>query len=111
MIKMEREREEKRRMKDLRAKQARQRREARKKKFMDAAYEGQLAELNFLISDLERELDNEQEEGAENKKQESNSSGKRKEVELVALCDCRDRNGNTALSEAASGGSLETVYY
>lgn len=106
MIKWEQEKEDKKRMKYLKEKFLKQKREARKKKFLDAAYDGNLQELNFLISDLEKELDQLAEE---DKKQQLDAS-KRKQA-ILGLIDGKDSNDNTALSEAAAGGSIEVIKF
>jgi hypothetical protein len=106
VIKMEQEREEKKRMKYLKEKMLRQKREARKKKFLDAAYDGNLQELNFLISDLEKELDT----LAADQPQTALDNGVRKQT-ILNLLDGKDSNDNTALSEASAGGSIEVIKF
>lgn len=101
-IRLEQERDEKRRLKKLKEEQERKRREQRKKKFLDAAYDGNLQEMKFLINDLEKEL-NEQDAG-------KIDAAKRKRI-LLSLIDSKDANGNSALSEAAAGGSAEVVTF
>lgn len=70
---------------------------------MDAAYDGNLQDMKFLINDLEKELDSIDRE-------EKLDSGKRKQA-LLSLIDCKDSNNNSALSEATAGGSAETVRF
>ncbi|CAF0858054.1 unnamed protein product [Brachionus calyciflorus] len=77
------------------------RNETRKKKFMEAAYDGNLQEMKFIIGDFEKELD-----GMEEKL----DSGKRKQA-LLNLIDCKDSNNNSALSEASAGGSPEVCKF
>ena len=105
MVKIEQEREEKKRLKQLKEKQMKQKREARKKKFLEAAFDGNLQDMKFLIGDLEKELNsinNENEEPLDNSK---------KKQAILNLIDCRDMNNNSALSEAAAGGSGEVVKF
>lgn len=105
MVKIEQEREEKKRLKQLKEKQIKQKREARKKKFLEAAFDGNIQDIKFLISDLEKELNsmnNENEEPLDNSK---------KKQTILNLIDCRDMNNNSALSEAAAGGSGEVVKF
>ncbi len=106
-IRIEREREERKRMKELKEKQMRQKREARKKKFLEAAYDGNFQELKFLISELEREMDS---LGQDPDFKIKLNDAKRKEV-LLGLIDCKDKNSNTALSEACAGGSNEVCKF
>jgi hypothetical protein len=65
-----------------------------------------MQELNFLISDLEKELDT---LAQEDKKQELDAA-KRKQA-ILGLLDGKDSNGNSALSEAAVGGSVEVIKF
>jgi ankyrin repeat protein len=109
MIKAEREREDRKREKELKEKQIRQKREARKKRFMEAAYDGNMTELNFLIADLNKELDDMYVE-IDSFTRKPLDEAKRKEAH-VSLIDCKDKNNNSALSEAASGGSADVVKF
>jgi hypothetical protein len=71
---------------------------------MEAAYDGNLQELKFLINDLEKELDTAQRED------KSIDEAKKKQA-IMLLIDCKDNNNNTALSEAAAGGSAEVCKF
>jgi hypothetical protein len=104
MIKMEQEREEKKRLKKLKEKQLKQKREQRKKKFLEAAYDGNLQDLKFLINDLEKELD-------ELAREDKSLDNARKKQAILALYDCKDMNGNSALSEAAAGGDADVCKF
>ncbi|RMZ98042.1 hypothetical protein BpHYR1_024880 [Brachionus plicatilis] len=101
MIKLEQEREEKKRLKRLHEKEMKRKNDLRKKKFMDAAYDGSLQEMKFIVSDFERELDS---------MEEKFDPGKRKQA-ILNLIDCKDSNNNSALSEAAAGGSAEVCKF
>jgi hypothetical protein len=104
MIKMEQEREEKKRLKKLKEMEMKKKRENRRKKFMEAAYDGNLQELKFLINDLEKELETAQRDD------KSIDEAKKKQA-IIMLIDCKDSNNNTALSEAAAGGSAEVCKF
>lgn len=101
MIKIEQEREEKKRLKKLREKELKRKNDLRKKKFMEAAYDGNLQELKFIISDFEQEL---------NSMEVKFDAGKKKQA-ILNLIDCKDSNNNSALSEAAAGGSAEVCRF
>lgn len=105
LVKIEQEREEKKRLKKLKEKQIKQKREARRKKFLEAAFDGNLQDLKFLISDLEKELNS-----MNNENEEKLDEAKKKLV-ILALIDCRDMNNNSALSEAAAGGNGDVVKF
>jgi ankyrin repeat protein len=107
MIKMEQQREEKKRLKMLKEKQLKKKRDARRKKFLEAAYDGNLQEMKFLINDLEKELDELSRE-ADNK--EIIDDAKRKQA-VLGLINSKDMNNNSALSEASAGGSVETCLF
>lgn len=100
MIKYEQEKEEKRRMKKQREIEEKQKQLKRKKKFLEAAYDGNLQELKFIIKDYENEL---------NSNDKLDSVQKRRQI--LNLIDCRDSNNNSALSEAAASGSSDVVLY
>ena len=101
------EREEKKRLKKLRERQAKQKREARRKKFLEAAFDGNLQDLQFLISDLEKELAS----LSHSEENEEPMDSAKKRLIVLALIDCRDMNGNSALSEAAAGGNGDVVKF
>ena len=107
MIKMEQQREEKKRLKMLKEKQLKKKRDARRKKFLEAAYDGNLQEMKFLINDLEKELDDLSRE-MDNK--EVIDDAKRKQA-VLGLINSKDMNNNSALSEASAGGSVETCLF
>lgn len=101
MIKLEQEREEKKRLKKQREKEMKRKNDIRKKKFMEASYDGSLQEMKFIISDFERELDS---------MEEKVDVGKRKQA-ILNLIDCKDSNNNSPLSEASAGGSAEVCKF
>ena len=107
MIKLEQEREYKKRMKQLKEKQMQQKRAARRKKFIEAAYDANLQDMKYLIADLEKEIDmlNNDDE------QEVKLDAAKQKQAKHALIDCRDSNGNSALSEAAAGGGPDVVRF
>lgn len=107
MVKIERDREEKKRLKELKEKQIRQKREARKKKFIEAAYDGNMTEITYLIDDLQKELE---ELTLDQAGLIQIDEGKRKQA-VLSLIDCRDKNNNTPLSEAAAGGNSDVVKF
>lgn len=98
-IKWEQEREHKKRMKQLKERQTMQRRAQRRKKFIEAAYDGNLQDLKFLITEFENELNA---IGADGDGAEKLDEAKKKQA-LHGLIDCKDSNNNSALSEAAAG--------
>ena len=102
MAKLEREREEKEFAKRLKEEAERKERLLRSKKFLEAAYDGNLAKLEFLISDLQKELNNTSSPQLD--------EARRKRI-VRNLIDSKDSNNNTALSEAAAGGSAQVVKF
>ena len=101
MVRMEQEREEKKRMKQLKERQMKAKREARRKKFLEAAYDGNLEEMKHLIKDLEKEIDS----------LDDKLDPARRKQAIHSLIECKDSNNNTALSEASSGGASEVVKF
>lgn len=101
MIKREQELEHQKRMKQLKEKQLMQKRAQRRKKFIDAAYDGNLTELKNLLKEFENELNNTHDPDLP----EKNLDETEKKKALYNLIDCRDSNNNSALSEAAAGNT------
>lgn len=101
VVKLEQEREEKEFEKRLKEQAVRKARQDRRKKFLDAAYDGNLTQMEFLIGDFERELDSDP----------KIDPARRKKLLQSELIDCKDSNNNTALSEAAAGGSAEVIRF
>ena len=108
MVHEEREREAKQRERKAREKEAKRRRDARRKRFLEAAYDGNVQELKFLVDDLERELENNNSAAAAAAAGEETMDESKKRQAVLDLYDARDMNNNSALSEAAAGGSAET---
>ncbi len=107
MVRDEQEREHQKRLRQLRERAIQQKRALRRKKFIEAAYDGNLQELEFLIADFEKELN---EIGTEDDDRPKLDEAKKKQA-LHGLIDCRDSNNNSALSEAAAGGSVEVCLF
>jgi hypothetical protein len=101
MIKIEQEREEKKFAKRLKDEAERKERERRRKQFLEFAYDGNLAQLEFIISDLRKQL------AADSKLDET----QRARIVHTTLIECKDSNNNSALSEAAAGGSAQVVRF
>lgn len=101
MIRLEQEREEREFEKRMKQEAARRARETRRKKFLEAAYDGKLADLEYLIDDMQREL-------ASDPKLDP---ARRRQLLVKYLLDCRDSNEYTPLSEASAGGSSEVVKF
>lgn len=102
MIKFEQEREYQKRMKQLRERAILQKRAQRRKKFIEAAYDGTVQDLKYLIEEFQRELDD---IGADEDGTPKLDEAKKKQA-LHGLYDSRDSNNNSALSEAAAGTSI-----
>lgn len=101
MVRLQQEKEEREFEKRLKQEAARRARDARRKKFLEAAYDGKLTELEFLVDDARRELDADP----------RLDPPRRRKLLLQDLIDCRDPNGNTPLSEAAASGSAQVVKF
>ncbi len=107
MVRDEQEREHQKRLKQLRERAIQQKRALRRKKFIEAAYDGNLQDLEFLIAEFETELN---EIGTEDDHRPKLDEAKKKQA-LHGLIDCRDSNNNSALSEAAAGGSAHVCKF
>ncbi|KAI6660584.1 IQ motif and ankyrin repeat domain-containing protein [Oopsacas minuta] len=99
MVRMEREEIERQVERDGRERRRKQEITRRKKRMLDAAFEGDTDEIEHILKESKEQYIS---EGG------ANDSFLLQRVEHL-LVECTDANGNTPLSEAAAGGSIAAV--
>ncbi|KAI0224680.1 putative IQ motif and ankyrin repeat domain-containing protein [Lamellibrachia satsuma] len=104
LAKMEREQAEREQQAKDKERRRKIEEKKRKKRMLEAAFDGDLNEIKNVLKEVE-ELDN------KNEVPQDRVGKAKRERHLLDLIECEDANGNTALSEAASGGDTDTIKF
>lgn len=104
LVQMEQEEAERQRKKEEEERKRRQAETKRRKRMLEAAFEGDLDEIMAVLQEV-KDLDDKNEVG-----KDSIGMALRNKHEM-AVVECEDPNENTPLSEAANGGSVETIRF
>ncbi|ELT90081.1 hypothetical protein CAPTEDRAFT_55409, partial [Capitella teleta] len=102
LVKMEQEQAEKERQKEEAERKLQRELVKRRKRMLEAAFDGDNDEILIILQEV-KALDDEKGIG-------NDIIGRaRRAKNILSMVDCEDANGNTPLSEAASGGNADTV--
>ncbi|XP_033122921.1 putative IQ motif and ankyrin repeat domain-containing protein [Anneissia japonica] len=104
MVKKEQERAELEREKEEEERRRKKAELKRRKRFLEAAFDGEKDELQIILQEIEEE-NNMRKLGRDVIGQAVRSRN------LLNMIECEDANGNTPLSEAAGGGHADTIRF
>ncbi|KAK2170227.1 hypothetical protein NP493_1134g01036 [Ridgeia piscesae] len=104
LAKMEREQAEREQQAKDEERRRKMEEKKRKKRMLEAAFDGDLNEIKNVLKEVE-ELD------SKNEVPRDRVGNAVRERHLLDLVECEDANGNTPLSEAASGGDTDTIKF
>lgn len=104
LVKLEQEQAEKEYLKEQEERKRRQTELKRRKRFLDAAFEGEFDEMTAVLKEI-KQLDDDSGIGTDDIGQTI------RERHQLSVVECEDPNGNTPLSEASSGGHVEVITF
>lgn len=104
VIKMEQEQAEKERKKEEAERRRRKEDNMRKKRMLEAAFDGDIDEMTTILKEV-KELDDKDDLGTDA------IGGAIRNKHLMQVIECEDANNNTPISEAANGGHVEAITF